>query len=245
MFTVLALFSTNTNAQKEILVSRDKENGHYIQFLLRTDSTLILRTAYGQPEDSIELWLQTAGGILITGGEDIHPAMHDKGDEVDKCGTFDLYRDTLEYRLITYGRDHGIPVLGICRGEQMLNVALGGSLFTDIPTDIGKKVKHRKRRKTATHEVTIEPSSLLHKITGVTSGTVNSSHHQCVDRPAETVNIAARAPDGVVEAIEYTGDGWSALGVQWHPERMDYENPLSGNIARWFVEVMDEETPEP
>jgi len=227
------------DAQQLVLLSRAKENGTYMQFLHRADSTLILKSAYGHPVDSIEAWLQQAAGIVVTGGEDIHPSRYGKDDEVYKCGKFDLYRDSLELAMIAAARDRNIPMLGICRGEQMLNVALGGTLYTDIPTDIGKKIRHRKFRGTATHEVSIDSLSLLYQLTGVTSGTVNSFHHQCVDRPAESVLIAARSADNVVECIVYRHDDWSALGVQWHPERLDFDNPLAGNIAAWFLSVLE------
>jgi putative glutamine amidotransferase len=236
---VLTITSMFAHSQNVILLSQEKENGHYLQFLHKADSTLILKIAYGQPQDSIDQWLRSASGILLTGGVDIHPALHGKPGEVHKCGKFDRYRDTLELQMVRYAKEHGIPLLGICRGEQMLNVALGGSLYTDIPTDIGKKIKHRKRRKTAMHEVSIDPSSLLYGITGVTSGKVNSFHHQSVDRPAPGIEIAARSADQVVEAIACTAEGWIALGVQWHPERLDFEDPLAGNIARWFVGILE------
>lgn len=227
------------DAQQLVLLSRAEENGTYMQFLHRADSTLILKSAYGQPADSIENWLQKASGIVVTGGEDIHPSRYGKEDEAHKCGKFDLYRDSLELAMIAAARDRNIPMLGICRGEQMLNVALGGTLYTDIPSDIGRKVNHRKRSGTATHEVFIDSLTLLYQVTGVTSGTVNSFHHQCVDRPAENMVIAARSSDNVVESIVYRHDDWNALGVQWHPERLDFDNPLAGNIAAWFLSVLE------
>lgn len=236
---ILTVTSVFSYSQKVIILSKEKENGHYMQFLHKADSTLILKTAYGQPQDSIDQWLKSASGILLTGGVDIHPALHGKANEVHKCGKFDHYRDTLELSMIAAAKARRIPLLGICRGEQMLNVALGGSLYTDIPKDIGRKVKHRKRHRTATHTVTIDTTSLLHAITGVNSGIVNSFHHQSVDRPAAGIEIAARSADHVVEAITYQAEGWIALGVQWHPERLSFEDPLAGNIARWFVEILE------
>jgi putative glutamine amidotransferase len=238
-FLVVITSALQTEAQQLILLSRAEENGTYMKFLHRADPTLILKSAYKQPADSIEIWLQQASGIVVTGGEDIHPSRYGKDDEVYKCGKFDLYRDSLELAMIAAARNRSIPMLGICRGEQMLNVALGGTLYTDIPTDIGKKVRHRKRRGTATHEVSIDTLSLLNQVTGVTSGTVNSFHHQCVDRPAESVAIAARSADNVVECIVYRYDDWNALGVQWHPERLDFEDPLAGNIAAWFLSMLE------
>lgn len=231
-------FSFPSGAQQLVLFSKAYENITYMKFIHRSDPSLVLRSAYGQPADSIDKWLGMASGIIITGGEDVHPSLYGKGDEIRKCESIDRYRDSLEVMLISHARENNIPLLGICRGEQILNVALGGSLYTDLPTDIGKKVRHRKIIGKPYHKVSIEESSLLFRITGVSSGTVNSFHHQGVDRPAESVAVAARSGDKLVEAIEYVHDGWTAIGVQWHPERLDFDNPLAGNIGTWFVSVL-------
>ena len=131
-----------------------------------------------------------------------------------------------------------MPILGICRGEQILNVANGGSLFTDIPTDIGKTVSHRNDS-LAYHHVTLAEGSLLYKICGVKEGTANSAHHQCVDKIAGNFVVSANADDGVVEAYELK-DLKSypfMLGVQWHPERLDAKNPLSTPIDDYFIKM--------
>jgi putative glutamine amidotransferase len=201
---------------------------------------VILKSAYNQPEDSINHWLKLASGIVITGGEDIHPTLYGKDNEIYKCESFDTYRDTLEMFLIRYSKSNKLPLLGICRGEQMLNVALGGSLITDIPSDILNSRIHRDSIGVPFHEVNIDTLSFLYKITGVRSGLVNSYHHQCVDIPANGIFISARSTDNVPEAIECVEDGWTALGLQWHPEKLGFDDPLAGIIAKWFISVLKE-----
>lgn len=134
-----------------------------------------------------------------------------------------------------------MPVLGICRGEQILNVSNGGSLFTDIPTDIGKKVSHRNDTM-AYHHITIKEGTLLYKICGVKEGIVNSAHHQCVDKIAGNFVVSANADDGVVEAYELRDRNFQPfmLGVQWHPERLPKDSPLSLPIAKYFIQKASE-----
>lgn len=163
------------------------------------------------------------------------PAIYGKGKEVKKCEDFDVNRDSLELKLIRAAIHKKMPVLGICRGEQILNVANGGSLFTDIPTDIGKTVSHRNDTM-AYHRIEVVEGTLLYKICGVKEGKVNSAHHQCVDQIASNFVVSAKANDGVVEAYELKDQKQPfMLGVQWHPERLPLNNPLSTPLADYFV----------
>lgn len=230
------LFSISTSfAQELILFSKADKGGTYMTFIHKVDSTLVLKSAYKQPTDSIDLWLAKAAGIIITGGRDIHPSIYGKENEVEKCGKFDRYRDSLELKMVGFAKNNKIPLLGICRGHQMLNVALGGSLYTDIPTDIKNHESHRDSVNPPMHEITIKEGSLLDKIIGVKKCRVNSYHHQSADRLGKDLSAIAKTSDGVVESIIYTKSDWTAFGVQFHPEKMEFRHPCSGNIGRWFI----------
>jgi putative glutamine amidotransferase len=222
-------------AQELILFSKADKGGTYMTFIHNVDSSLVLKSSYGQPTDSINLWLSQASGIIITGGRDIHPSIYGKVNEVEKCGEFDRYRDSLELKMVAFAKNNKIPLLGICRGHQMLNVALGGTLYTDIPTDIANNLSHRNADNPPIHEISIESESLLAKIIGAQSCSVNSYHHQCADKLGKNLSVMARTSDGVVESIIYKAQDWTALGVQFHPEKMNFNHPCAGSIGKWFI----------
>jgi putative glutamine amidotransferase len=115
-----------------------------------------------------------------------------------------------------------MPMLAICRGIQLANVALGGTLVQDIPTERPSAVEHDLPRERATrvHDVTVDTGSRLANVLGDTRIAVNSSHHQSLDRIASGLRVTARSSDGIVEGVEWTGEDWWMLGVQWHPEEL-------------------------
>jgi gamma-glutamyl-gamma-aminobutyrate hydrolase PuuD len=193
---------------------------------------------YGLTIDSALKSLELCSGLVVTGGEDVNPVIYGKGDELPKCETIDHYRDTLEIALIKKAYSLKMPIFGICRGEQILNVAFGGTLFTDIPTDIGAKVIHRDEGINGSpHGVNIETDSEVYKILGVSHGIVNSHHHQAVDKIALDFRVAATSVDGVVEAIEYLNISETIfiMGVQWHPEKPTQSAELSKPFAIHFL----------
>lgn len=189
---------------------------------------------------SVEEVLATAeqcDGIVFTGGPDIDPERYGKAEERDHC-IVDTERDTYEFALFEHVRSRNIPLLGICRGMQVFNVALGGTLYTDIPSFIHTDIEHRRLEDVdAHHGLLVTPGSLLKKITDNLEGTVNSAHHQAVERLAGDLTKAAMSPDGIVEAVEWsTPESRSFLfAVEWHPERMDYNSAFSLPIARHFL----------
>jgi putative glutamine amidotransferase len=133
----------------------------------------------------------------------------------------DKRREHTDDRLLEYALRDGKPVLAICYGAQLLNVHLHGTLVQDIPSELKNGVDHNggAGRNESVHRIRIASGGLA-ELAGGSSARVNSSHHQCVRRPGRGLRVAARAPDGVIEALEWTaGPGW-ALAVQWHPERM-------------------------
>lgn len=142
-----------------------------------------------------------------------------------QCASADLRRETTDFALLEDAFRNHKPVLAICYGIQSLNVFLGGSLVQDIPSELHTPLEHQWHgSKDGTpepyHDARIEPGSSLGKMAGTEEVSVNSSHHQSIRDTGRNLRITARAPDGVIEAVEWTGGGNWVVGVQWHPERM-------------------------
>jgi putative glutamine amidotransferase len=235
---VLLLVSTCT-IECQIRIAVSKSSASYEAWLRQADPKTVVVEMYHLGIASALQILPSCSGLLLTGGEDVYPGIYGKLNELSHCEEIDRYRDSLEFALIEKAIMLKIPVFGICRGEQILNVALGGTLFTDIPTDIDTEVKHRCPPGSASclHSVTIDPGSLLFRITGEKTGTVNSSHHQAVEKTGPGVRVTARAANGVVEAIEKAGTDHSPLimGVQWHPERLEQNPDMSYPLVVYFL----------
>jgi putative glutamine amidotransferase len=175
------------------------------------------------PIDSAELGpiLDAVGGVILTGGEDVDPGAY---GAVRAPTVHDPHRlrDSCELAVARMARERGMPTLAICRGIQLVNVALGGTLVQDIPTERPSDINHddSKARAARLHAVSITPGSKLAAALGSTDIAVNSSHHQALDRVAAGLSVTARAPDGIIEGVEWSGDSWWMLGVQWHPEEL-------------------------
>jgi len=148
-------------------------------------------------------------GLLLAGGSDVDPAWYGALRRPE-TGQPDHDRDSLETALLREALDRDLPVLAICRGLQLLNVALGGTLVQHIEG-------HICAQQQAIHAITVAPRSRLKSILEVDQYVVNSRHHQCVDQVASGLVVAARAPDNVIEALELPGKRF-VLAVQWHPE---------------------------
>lgn len=196
--------------------------------------------SYDCSQVSIEIALQElsfCNGLVLTGGEDVHPGRFGKEFEISRC-EIDENRDTLEFALIEKAMELKIPILAICRGLQLANVYFGGSLIIDIPQDVPQSVEHRRLNDTdSIHSITVEPGSLLKKISGTFDGFINSAHHQSIDVVAENLMVSSKSEDGIIESIEFKdySNAPFFLGVQWHPERMEYSSPFSGKIAEHFL----------
>jgi putative glutamine amidotransferase len=169
--------------------------------------------------------LDAADALLLSGGEDIEPARygatpHPKLEEVN------LARDATEIALTAAARERAMPTLAICRGLQLVNVALGGSLIQDIPSERPNAINHTPNvpRDQRAHEIKIEPSSRLGAMFGNQSYRVNSIHHQAADRVAEGLRATAWAPDGIIEGLEWHNGDWWLVAVQWHPEELNGED---------------------
>ncbi len=164
-------------------------------------------------------YLRLIDGLVVTGGAfDIDPALYGAGERHPTVKLKER-RTLFEWEITRAALAAGLPVLGICGGEQLLNVVLGGTLLQHIPDAVPGALAHEQPnpRHEPGHEVEILPGTLLGRITGRARMMVNSAHHQAADRVGEGVVVSARAPDGVIEAIEHPGYRF-CLGVQWHPE---------------------------
>ena len=165
-----------------------------------------------------EAYLDRIDALVVTGGAfDVDPALYGEGDRHSTV-TLKHRRTQAELSLVQGALARNKPVLGICGGEQLLAVALGGTLIQHIPDSVANPLPHEQPnpRHEPGHRVAITPGTLLHRIVGATSMQVNSAHHQAVRTPGAAI-INASAPDGVVEGIESPAHRF-CLGVQWHPE---------------------------
>ena len=172
-------------------------------------------------EDSLRAIYARLDGVLIPGGGDVDPTTYN-GDWHEKIGGVDAERDRTEMTLARLAADDDKPYFGICRGAQVLNVALGGALYPDVSEHPGVE-RHTYYPglpfDLRPHAIDIAPASTLERIVGGNSLSVNSLHHQAIRDVPPALKVVARAPDGVVEAVEVAGHPF-ALGVQWHPEAL-------------------------
>lgn len=166
----------------------------------------------------VEIYMDIIDGLLLTGGEfDVSPSLYGDNTQHEKVSLKEQ-RTAFEYKITKMAVKCDMPILGICGGEQLLNVVLGGTLIQHIPDEINQAVEHENpEREHPAHEVTITEKTLLHSIIKETTIGVNTSHHQAVKDIAPNMVINAVAPDGVIEGIEYPEHPF-CLGVQWHPE---------------------------
>ena len=192
--------------------------------------------------EAVKAILSRVDGLLLTGGEDVEPSLYGQ-PRSPRSGEPNLPRDKTEIALVQAARDMQVPVLAICRGPQLLNVALGGTLIQDIPTEVENALEHQDRRDRSArvHDVTIDPGSRLAGAVGDTNITVNSLHHQSVRDVAPSLKVTARAPDGIIEGLESASDDWWVLAVQWHPEEMnDSPEPWDRGIFKAFADRLTE-----
>lgn len=180
----------------------------------------------------------SAAGVLLLGGEDVAPARYGETDR--HCERINAPRDAWELDLLPRTLERDMPILAVCRGVQVLAVALGGTLVQDLPIALAaqgvrSRVLHRGPKQTdSTHRITVGPRTLLARLIPTKTALVNSHHHQAVRTVSAKVRVSARSSDGTIEAIEHAGKRF-VLGVQWHPER--WNRPSSAAIMRGFLEV--------
>lgn len=218
----------------------------------KTDSRIVLRTGYTDsicaaggipwilpvlPEDQYPEWLELLDALILTGGEDVNPLLFGQQPQ-SKLGRVDTERDYFELSLARQWLRTGKPLLAICRGIQLLQIAAGGVILQDIASAVPQAIRHEQKgnRRDPAHTLDVLPNSTLASLLGM-AGTleVNSIHHQAVDKPAPGFRVAARACDGIIEAIE-AEDNRLVLGVQWHPEEM--RAPIQQRLFKQFVQTV-------
>jgi putative glutamine amidotransferase len=194
----------------------------------RRDEIVVLR-----PGDAVE---GEFDGVVIAGGGDVDPALYGREVLPDGKVRVDPGRDAIDFPVFEEAWQENLPVLAICRGLQVVNVARGGTLIQDIPSESPSGVPHQrpKQPNRRDHPVILRTGTRLAGIAGSERIDVNSRHHQAVDRPAADFVVTATAPDGVIEALEARDARW-VIAVQWHPENL-HDDPASKRLFRAFVE---------
>jgi putative glutamine amidotransferase len=206
----------------------------YVAAVRRAGAIPVL-IAPGEPR--IDDLLERIDGLVLAGGGDIDPARW--GGEAHPTVEFvDEARDDLELDLAQRVMDEGIPTLAICRGLQVVNVALGGTLHTHLPEVFDETTPHRKEPKwTHTHEIELEAGSLVAETMGATVIDPAGWHHQAIDRPGLGLAVTAWSPDGVIEAVELAGHPWM-IAVQWHPEMTAADDQTQQRLFDGLVEAI-------
>ena len=183
-------------------------------------------------EEELEEIAQRFDGFLFTGGPDVEPALYGQQKE-DYCGGIDEERDAMEMKIFRLAFELDKPILGICRGIQLMNVALGGTLYQDIPTQAPSEITHRVLERPLArevHEILVEPDCPFGDLPLTLA--VNSRHHQAIDQLAPGLKVRARAADGIIEAVVMP-EKPQVRAVQWHPE--NFRNDLSRTIFEEFL----------
>lgn len=188
-----------------------------------------------QDRESIRGLFQVLQGLLLSGGGDPDPFIFQE-EPLPGQGQIEPRRDWLELILVRGALERGLPLLGICRGMQVMNLAAGGSLYQDLGSQREGALKHMQEapRWYPTHGIRLSPGSRLASLLAVESCRVNSFHHQAVKKTAPGLIPCAWARDGVIEGIESPGDSL-ALGVQWHPEAMFTGDPTMKRLFKGFI----------
>ena len=219
------------------------EENDYVESLLRAGAKreeITVLSPGDRPEGDFD-------GLLLGGGRDVAPSRYGRPVRPGARVATDPGRDLLDFELFERARQAEAPVLGICRGLQVINVALGGSLIQDIPSERPSTVVHRRRaekKKTRRdHTVSLRAGTRLARLAGATEIAVNSRHHQAIDELADGLVVSATAPDGIPEAVEATIGPW-LLAVQWHPENLAGD-PVTERLFAEFLRAVRERAAAP
>jgi putative glutamine amidotransferase len=220
----------------------EEKNQNYVRWLAGESSDITI-TVISEKKNNLNE-VGSSDALLLSGGRDIHPRFYkNKTLLYPNCPQdgFDEKRDDFEIDAFSLAQKKNLPVLGICRGMQLINSVLGGSLHQDLGEGLNKV--HRAGQGTdKTHPITIEKNTLLNEIVKIDMGTVNSAHHQSIDKVGGGLKVNSFSADGTIEGLEWRkrSDKPFLLLVQWHPERMFKCNlegsPLSKNLRDRFIE---------
>jgi putative glutamine amidotransferase len=213
----------------------------YCQAVLRAGGEPV-EVSLALPPDQFRKLAGSLDAVVLTGSPaDVNPSLY-RAVRNPESAEADPDRERTDFALLEHAFAEHKPVLAICYGVQSMNVFLGGTLIQDIPSELHTPIQHPwpNRDKGAPepfHTAKIEAGSRLRVLAGADEIGINSSHHQSILDPGRSLRIAARAPDGVVEAVEWTGDSNWITGVQWHPERMAESDLLAQRLFGTLIEV--------
>ena len=234
--TVPLIGVTTSAEQTSRGVHRAFLNAAYVRAIERAGGVPVLLTPYHSPAALASLW-ERLDGVLLTGGGDIAPARFGETPHPE-TSLISEERDVLELELVTRRAiDDAVPLLAICRGIQVLNVALNGTLHQHVPDEFGATITHSQGgpRHERTHEVVVEPGSLLARVAGSEQLRVNSFHHQAINKLGDGLRPVAWADDKVIEAVELPGAAGFVLAVQWHPEELVEHDPAALHLFEALV----------
>ncbi|MEO6549589.1 MAG: gamma-glutamyl-gamma-aminobutyrate hydrolase family protein [Ferruginibacter sp.] len=215
----------------------DEKHNNYFKWLAGNDVLDIIALS---SQSCLQL-IPTLDGIVLSGGIDMHPSYYGN-DEIHyphAPAKFNNVRDAFEVEVFRLCQQHQLPLLGICRGMQLVNCVLGGTLLQDVGL-IGNII-HRCEQNDKAHGINIFPGTLLHDITGLNRAVINSAHHQSINILADDLMANCTSDDGLIEGVEWADPQGKSffLGVQWHPERMFNlhldNSPLTKNVRDRFI----------
>ncbi len=206
----------------------------YLDALRESGGIPLVLPLHVDGKDALEI-LGRCDGLLITGGHDVSPAMYGQ-EKKPACGPLCQARDALETVLYTQAVAWDMPVLGICRGMQTMNVLEGGTLYQDLPTEKPSKVPHRVDQPSGPIMHYVNLQSALQELLGIGRLGVNSFHHQAVCRLGENLEVMALADDGIIEAVRHK-DKKFVWAVQWHPERSFCKDENSRKLFEAFLQA--------
>jgi len=218
---------------------RDYVNKHYSDSIIKIGGTPFI-LSLTDDEQTISKYIDLIDGLILTGGDDVNPQLFQE-ESLPEAQIPDLKRDSFDILLIQYAIQKNIPILGVCRGMQLLNIYFGGSLYQDLKYNKEAYLKHLQGDKNPhipIHKVIPIEDSFLDKLFP-NDLWVNSFHHQSIKKIGNNLKISAKSTDNVIEAIEYIDDNHFLLGVQWHPEMM-YSQGDSGDMKKLFQYFMDQ-----
>ena len=234
------LFAACLFSQEKRYVATAIMKSSIVDYVHAVDSNIVLIDFMKIKKNKRDENFKKVSGLILSGGRDVHPSTYGRKDSLKICVTHKK-RDEVELYMIREAFKDSLPILGICRGHQILNASLNGDLYQDIPTEYqgSQNVTHRDpaQEKYVYHPIELVSSSELLELYGVRNFEVNSFHHQAVKVQGKGMKIVAHAPDGLNEASEWAkglDDRW-IIGVQWHPEKMYQKDPAHLNIMRDFI----------
>jgi putative glutamine amidotransferase len=213
-------------------------NQAYVQAVLHADGVPILIPPLAD-KPALEVIQDQLDGLLLPGGADLDPGLYGESP-LPECRSPEPERDAMELSVAHWALDHGLPVFGVCRGMQLLNVACGGTLYQHVPAECPDALDHEQpgqARSYLAHDISIQPDSLLAGILGDLHPGVNSFHHQAVHRVGRGFRVTASAEDGIIEAMEMPEASSFVLAVQYHPEELEATDMGSHRLFLAFVQA--------